>query len=533
MFTPTVIGSGLAGYGFLTRTRDQQQGMLANSPQIARDTSATMERMKDVQSSDDLLDDRALLRVALGAFGLDEDINNRAFLKKILDSDLSDDKSLANRLADKRYLAFAKAFNFKGEDGPQMNAGKTADEVRAELANIRSADDLLNNPRLLQSTLARFGLESDAGNRFFLKQVLESNADDATSFARRLSNPAYADLARVFDLADKARDRESIYAFASTFEGKAAGIETVDDLFQEPDLLRAALGIFGLEADLDNKDFLRSVLESDIGDPASVANTEYDRRYLALAKAFDFNARAEATANGDPFTSTLEKFVESVSSRSAQVETAQDLFSDIGLMLDTFEFFDLPSRPDAAQFANKILTSDRDNPLSYLNLQLDQRYHAFADAFNLKTPPEGRVYPPGFADAIVQNYLDRQFEVRIGESDASMRVALAMERDLNDVVENALSNDARWFGVMSSKPLRTIFETVFQLPESFGALDLDRQLADFKARAESYFGTSEVADFIESDRMEELRRRYLVQSSIGTSAGGPENVVLSLLRGGL
>ncbi|MEC7257234.1 MAG: DUF1217 domain-containing protein [Pseudomonadota bacterium] len=529
MFTPTVIGTGLAGYGFLQRTRDKQQALYAQSPQVTRDTQHFMDKLNDLQSSDELMEDRALLRVALGAFGLDEDINNRAFIKKILDSDLSDSGSLANKLADKRYLAFAKAFNFAGE-APQLDGLSSANEVMEELAGLKTADDLLRKPALLTAALSQFGLEGDRNNTFFLKQVLNSDVTDPNSFANRLSDPRYAEMAEAFGFAEKLAQEDTIYGFAAKFDGVAGSIKTADDLFADPELLEATLEIFGLENDIYRPDFLRDVLDSDLGDTTSVANTQDDTRYLALAEAFGFHARAEAEAVSAPYTSRLEKLVETVNARETTIGSPSELFSDIGLMLDTFAFFDLPSRADGVQFAAKILNSDRDDPLSYFNLELDQRYHAFADAFIMKPEAEGRIYPAGFAEGIVQNYLDRQFEIQIGQSDSSMRVAMSLERELNDTVKNALSNDAQWYGVLASKPLRTVFETIFGLPPSFGALDIDRQLNDMKVRAQNYFGTDDLADFADPEMLDQLRNRYLTLSGVQNTSQA-SNSVLTLLSG--
>ena len=114
-----------------------------------------------------------------------------------------------------------------------------------------------------------------------------------------------------------------------------------------------------------------------------------------------------------------------------------------------------------------------------------------------------------------------------------MRVALSMERDLGKVIGNAKGNDSRWYGVMASNLLREVFETVFQLPDSFGTLDVDRQLKELKHRSESYFGTSALEDFTDPDRMEDLRRRYLMQSNLQSSAtSSSASIVLSLLSRG-
>ncbi len=117
-FTPLVPAAGLAGWRFLERTLDRQQQAHAAAPLAQRETAYFRERIGSVRSAADLVADRRLLQVALTAFGLADDINNRAFLRRVLESDLSDRRSLANRLADKRYLELARAFDFANPDGP-------------------------------------------------------------------------------------------------------------------------------------------------------------------------------------------------------------------------------------------------------------------------------------------------------------------------------------------------------------------------------------------------------------------------------
>tara|TARA_R110000737_G_scaffold348187_2_gene381481 strand:- start:293 stop:1996 length:1704 start_codon:yes stop_codon:yes gene_type:complete len=533
VFTPTVMGTGVSGYEFLMRTRERQQELLAKSAPVARDTDRFVSKLKDIQTSDQLMEDRSVLKIALGAFGLDEDINNTAFIKKILDSDLSDGKSLANRLADKRYLAFAKAFNFAGEGGPSMPTTKSSDDVSAQLANIQSADDLLDDPALLRATLKTFGLEADSGNAYFLKQVLNSDLTDEDSFANRLSDPRYAALAEAFDLSGKVRDQESLYGYAKRFADKASDIRTPEALLEDTELLGATLKMFGLEADAEETVFLEAVLTSNLRDKSSFANQLEDKRYAALAGVFDLAAMAEADANGEDFTSTLQKVVKTVTSRTTQIDTPSAFFKDIPLMLATFEFFDLPSRTDSVPFASRILESDRNSPTSLLNVYPDERYRAFADAFNFKSPDAGRSYPAGFAETVVENYLDRQFEIEIGSADPDMRIALSMERDLKQVVAAGSSNNSRWFGILGSKPLREVFETAFQLPSSFASLDIDRQSAELQSRSERLFGTSDVAKLAETDVLNEVRRRYLLLSNVSSSgAMSSASIVATLLGGG-
>lgn len=121
-FQPVVPFNGLGGYAFLQRTRESQEEAFVKSPEIARSTAAFKEKIAGVTSAEALVKDRQLLRVALGAFGLDEDINNRFFIRKVLEDGTTSREALANRLSDKRYLAFAQAFGFGDQGG-----GRTAE----------------------------------------------------------------------------------------------------------------------------------------------------------------------------------------------------------------------------------------------------------------------------------------------------------------------------------------------------------------------------------------------------------------------
>ncbi|NCO20582.1 MAG: DUF1217 domain-containing protein [Rhodobacterales bacterium] len=532
MFTPMVLGSGPGGYAFLKRTMAQQQALFAKSPENAREAQSVRDKLSKVQTSDELVSDRALLKVALGAFGLDDDLKNRAFIKKILDSDLSDGGSLANRLADKRYLALAQTFDFVGNGGASLAVLKTAKDVGNDLSGIKTSNDLLADPSLLRATLKTFDLQGVMSNTYFLKSVLESDLTDANSFANRLTDPRYAELARMFDFAARG-SQDDMRGFAALVESRDTVIATVDDLFDDPELLVASLKMFGLEEAASNPGRLRDILDSDLLDPGSVANQQEDRRFAALAGAFGFADRAAAVSNGQPFESKLEKLVALVSDREAPPATAKAFFADVSLMLATFSFFDLPLRDDQVGFVNRILESDTKSPTSLVNVFPDKRYDALAKALNLTEPDTNRTYPPGFTDALINNYLERQFEIQIGNSEPSMRFALAMERDLNQIVQSGASNNSGWFSVMASKPMREVFETVLRLPDSFGTLDVDRQLGEFKARSMRYFGTETLADFTQPELMDRLRQRYLVQSGSETAqVSGIGSVALALLSGG-
>ncbi len=111
-FSPVIPTGGIAGWAFLDRTGAKQRATFAATAPNQRDEAYFREKIGSIKTAEALVADRRLLSVALGAFGLDADINNKAFLKKVLADGTLRADALGNRLADKQYLALAGAFAF-------------------------------------------------------------------------------------------------------------------------------------------------------------------------------------------------------------------------------------------------------------------------------------------------------------------------------------------------------------------------------------------------------------------------------------
>lgn len=107
--------SGLAGWRVLQRTEARQVEATAKDPVVQRATAYLRDNLKATTTAEDLVGDYKMLQVALGAFGLDDDVANKAFIRKVLESDLGDNASFANRLGDKRYLKLAQAFGKRSD----------------------------------------------------------------------------------------------------------------------------------------------------------------------------------------------------------------------------------------------------------------------------------------------------------------------------------------------------------------------------------------------------------------------------------
>lgn len=109
-FQPAIPTSGIVGWRFLQRTYSAQLQSFSEAAVNERESNYFLENIQNVQSAEDLVSDRRLLQVALGAFGLDDDLDNTFFIQKVLSDGTNADDALANRLADSRYREFSDAF---------------------------------------------------------------------------------------------------------------------------------------------------------------------------------------------------------------------------------------------------------------------------------------------------------------------------------------------------------------------------------------------------------------------------------------
>lgn len=188
-FQPVLPLGGYAGWRFLDRTLQAQQTTFSKSPPVTRETTYFRENIAKVQTAQDLVNDRRLLSVALGAFGLDDDINNRFFIQKILQDGTVDQSALANRLADNRYAEFSRTFGFGDRPVPRTTLSGFGDQIVARYENrqFERAVGQQNNDLRLSLNL-----------RSTLPDILDRNRSDNAQWFTMMGN---APLRRVFETA--------------------------------------------------------------------------------------------------------------------------------------------------------------------------------------------------------------------------------------------------------------------------------------------------------------------------------------------
>ncbi len=128
-FSPILPGTGYTGWTFLQRTKAAQAAVFNKSPELAREEAYFREKIKSVKTADDLVADRQLLKVALGAYGLGGDIDSKAFIRRVLSDGTLKDGALSTRLSNKQYEKFSDAFGFGNFAVPNTQLSDFADKI--------------------------------------------------------------------------------------------------------------------------------------------------------------------------------------------------------------------------------------------------------------------------------------------------------------------------------------------------------------------------------------------------------------------
>lgn len=369
MFQPIVPLGGLVGWQFLQRTEASQREAFSQSAAIEREAENFRNQISSVRSAEDLVGDFRLRRIALGAFGLTDDINNNYLIQRVLQEGIDDPADLANRLSDSRYSALAQAFSFGSDGAPGSELARISETVRGAAAH-------LGDP------------EAEA---------------------------------KAFDLVAQLKALSDLAGAGAALEQRSAAQARIDNLWPE------VMGERSLRA--------------------------------AFKNAFDIAPGFDA----------------------------------------------LPENVQQEVLRQKIVGVLGERPAS--------------DLVN-------------FAESIIANYVDREFERAVGEQNEDMRLALNLRRELPAISGSDASEDTQWFRVMGSPPLRRVFETVLGLPKEFAALDIDRQLETFKEKATGVFGSSSVSQFSNPDKLSELTKLYLLRAELGASSGAgtsSSNAALTIL----
>ncbi len=239
------------GLALADATRDRQVETIRNSAEHKRAIKAFEERIGDIKTVDQLMEDRELYVFVMKAHGLEDQIFGKAMISKILKSDPDDPKSLLNRLTDPRFRELHKNMGFGGggefnvktfqsswrremvdryvnerftsAQADQNEAVGTVLEFRQKAASVKSWFDVLKDASVASFMRTALGLPKEAISLDIDKQaaLFESKFD-----LKKLKDPAELEkLERKFVAITDAQDtsRMSQNAALQLMAGAVAG----------------------------------------------------------------------------------------------------------------------------------------------------------------------------------------------------------------------------------------------------------------------------------------------------------------------
>jgi len=104
--------TSLTGLALVDATRDRQITSIRNSAQGAREINTFRERIGNIQTVDQLLEDQELYAFVMKAYDLENQIFGKALMAKVLKSDINDSTSLVNRLTSQRFKDIHQGLDF-------------------------------------------------------------------------------------------------------------------------------------------------------------------------------------------------------------------------------------------------------------------------------------------------------------------------------------------------------------------------------------------------------------------------------------
>lgn len=121
--------STLASYQMISRDLSKWQATTKAKPEVATATKYYQDHIGSVKSIDDFLKNDRLFSYAMNAFGLGDMTYAKGMMRKVLEGGIKDASSLANKMSDPKFKAFATAFDFVGKGASAATSAATTKDV--------------------------------------------------------------------------------------------------------------------------------------------------------------------------------------------------------------------------------------------------------------------------------------------------------------------------------------------------------------------------------------------------------------------
>lgn len=134
------LGSTTLTYNYLNKSGSKALDQHAKEPLVKNEIAHFEAQMGKIKTVDAFVKNYRVFNFAMKAYGLEDMAYAKAYMKKVLTSDLSDKASFANKLSDARFTNFAKAFGYL--NGTSLATAASPSDVVKAYVQQSMEDDL-------------------------------------------------------------------------------------------------------------------------------------------------------------------------------------------------------------------------------------------------------------------------------------------------------------------------------------------------------------------------------------------------------
>ncbi|GAB5459931.1 DUF1217 domain-containing protein [Hoeflea alexandrii] len=203
-------------YQFYTKDINETLRRAAADAVTSRELQYYRDNIGSITSIDEFLGDDRIYAYAMKAYGLEEMTYAKAFIRKVLESDLTDTDSFANLLTDTKYRTLAAAYDFGSTvtseiiqttsqidnliDTYEQSIEDNDGQLKADTAyftavsqTFTTVDDLFRDTRARDYVFTTFGIDPSTFDYNTIRSVITSDISDANSYVNSVIAPQVND----------------------------------------------------------------------------------------------------------------------------------------------------------------------------------------------------------------------------------------------------------------------------------------------------------------------------------------------------
>jgi len=260
----------------------------------------------------------------------------------------------------------------------QTSVQQAVSYYEANIGNIKSVQQLVQDPKLFNFVLTAFGLQSESNAPALIQQVIESDTTQRTSLANTLLDPRYAQMAKEFDYAQAGlanfADPSVITDVVNRYLTNAYeySLDNVNPALQNAAYFLRNIGSITSAYSILGDPVLRDVFETTTGLPAQIANQPVqDEARLVNSKVnislFETSGSStSSTSTASTALKTAQSDLTKLSSANSTVTAAQSAAQSVVDQIQSIQqaYTNLSTIQDpSGQFASEIPVQEAAAPV--------------------------------------------------------------------------------------------------------------------------------------------------------------------------